>query len=444
MKQTVLTVTLLLCLGAELVCLNSSNQGDTQLPPSSDTGESKIEILEPHPDGTDGLLYSVGIAEAGELDTFVTRGLSELGDLGVVRLIAIQRAMVEMAENRLTTLEVRLTSLSLIAQSDTTQWLRKSRIVKMIATKRDGCTGIIQIMLGMPIKDNVIEEASPEDIRDDTTKLKEILEEHLKEQSLNEATSQGVEPDLEEMNKGLHSENPIARYPNWFWQPPTATAIGYASITSDSDAVLKQAVNNGIENLAKATQVRVSGLIKYCLHAFGIDKTLSVTGGVIEAIFLEETDANVREYIQEKHQLLATYRGEQGIIVLLGLDKMSNLANHATDANTTAPDWFLNLPTQPGYLYAVGLSDANQLSNKAWIEAEKNARSQLALNFEARVSALRISIEPNRTSSWSRVSEILTDVTLSGVETVSRWYDTQEDLCVVLVRAPVSETKELR
>ena len=167
-------------------------------------------------------------------------------------------------------------------------------------------------------------------------------------------------------------------------------------------------------------------------------------GGVIEAIFLEETDANVREYIQEKHQLLATYRGEQGIIVLLGLDKVPNLANHATDANTTAPDWFLNLPTQPGYLYAVGLSDANQLSNKAWIEAEKNARCQLALNFEARVSALSISVEPKRTSSWSEVSEILTDVTFSGIEIVSRWYDTQEDLCVVLVRAPVSETKELR
>ena len=152
-----------------------------------------------------------------------------------------------------------------ISQSDTTQWLRKSRIVKMIATKRGGRHSI-QIILGMPIKDNGIEESFPEDIRDDTTKLKEILEEHLNEQSLNEATSQGVEPDLEEMNKGLHSENPIVRYPNWFWQPPTAlpftTAIGYSSITSDSDAALKQAVNNGIENLVKATQVRVSGLIK--------------------------------------------------------------------------------------------------------------------------------------------------------------------------------------
>ena len=51
MKQTVLTATLLLCLGAELVCLNSSNQGGTQLPPSSDTGGSEIEILEPLPDG---------------------------------------------------------------------------------------------------------------------------------------------------------------------------------------------------------------------------------------------------------------------------------------------------------------------------------------------------------------------------------------------------------
>ena len=95
MKQTVLTVTLLLCLGAELVCLNSSNQGGAQLPPPSDTGRRTIETLDPLPDGTDGLLYSFGIAEAGGLDKFVTQGLSELGDLGVVRLIAIQRAMVE-------------------------------------------------------------------------------------------------------------------------------------------------------------------------------------------------------------------------------------------------------------------------------------------------------------------------------------------------------------
>ena len=43
---------------------------------------------------------------------------------------------------------------------------------------------------------------------------------------------------------------------------------------------------------------------------------------------------------------------------------------------------------------------------------------------------------------FSVMSEILMDVTLSGVETVSRWYDTQEDLCVVLVRAPVTKTEE--
>ena len=386
MKQTILTVTLLLYFGAELVCLNGSDQGSTQLPPPPDTREHEVEILKPLPGGTDGCLYAVGIAEVGTLDRFVTRGLSELGDLGALRLIAIQRAMVEMAYQVKSVVRGEINSLASISQSKTTDpqwWLRKSRIVKMIATKRDGRHSV-QIMLGMPIKDNVIEESFPEDISDDKTKLKKILEEHLKEQSLHEITYQRVEQDLEEMNKVLQGENPIAIYPNWFWQPPTdlpfTTAIGYSSITSDSDAVLEQAISSGIENLAKATQVRVSGLIK-ALGSDGFEINETSYGSVIEAIFLEETDANVREYIQEKHQLLATYRGEQGIIVLLGLGKVPNLANHATDANTTAPDWFLNLPTQPGYLYAVGLSDANQLSNKAWVEAEKKCPKPACVEF---------------------------------------------------------------
>lgn len=77
---------------------------------------------------------------------------------------------------------------------------------------------------------------------------------------------------------------------------------------------------------------------------------------------------------------------------------------------------------------------AGWLFKNAWSEAEKNARVDLAFRRKAVVFPRKSNEEPFSVSS--------TDVILNDIETVARWYDTAEQRCYILIRAPVPETKE--
>ena len=76
MKQTVLNLTFFLCVSAGLVFLGCGGKEVAQS--TIDPGAREVQILEPHPDGTDGFLYTVGIGNS--------RGLS------MARSMATQRS----------------------------------------------------------------------------------------------------------------------------------------------------------------------------------------------------------------------------------------------------------------------------------------------------------------------------------------------------------------
>ena len=235
-------------------------------------------------------------------------------------------------------------------------------------------------------------------------------------------------------------EKPIATYPNWFWQTPNLsflTAVGYASIdSSHPNKAQEDAIDDGIERLAKSVRVRIRAEQSFINEEF----TRKVQ---------EETDTRIKEHVRDTHKLLATYYGDGLTIVLLGLGEATNGLVGATNlftpvatASPSVPDWFLRLPSQPGYTYAPGYASganhteqpqeaAGWLSKNAWSEAEKNARVELALGRETVFHTLRESFSVSST-----------DVILNDIETVARWYAPAERGCYVLIRAPVPETKE--
>jgi len=219
-------------------------------------------------------------------------------------------------------------------------------------------------------------------------------------------------------------------YPNWFWQTPTdlpfPTAVGYSSIAPfHSDKALENAIEDGIETLAKSIRVRIHG------------ERLSKNGLQTQR-FQEETDIRVKEHVQTTHEILATYRGERLTMVLLGLGEASNLSNIVADVNPSAPDWLVEFPRQQGYIYARGQSVMNHRSKNAWSRAEYEARVNLVLNYESRVSHLVKSIDEH----FETFTRSYTDVTLNEIETVARWFDSNERICYVLVRAPITKNAD--
>ena len=196
MKQTVLNLTLFLCVGAGLIFVgcgagakrgteSTTNVGalvissapDIPTPraeSTTDPGASDVYILEPYPDGTRGMLYTIGISESQ--------------DLSIARSMAIQRARAAMAQKA----QVLVVALS----EDFQQQLRADAKVKIDAVFREVSRSIaaatligtdvvttkstvkdglysMQLMLGMPIKGN-IEDPIVEEIGQDEILVQEF------------------------------------------------------------------------------------------------------------------------------------------------------------------------------------------------------------------------------------------------------------------------------
>ena len=223
-------------------------------------------------------------------------------------------------------------------------------------------------------------------------------------------------------------ENTNIAYPHWFWQPPLdlvfPTAVGYALTGRYPEKALKRAIDDGIESVAKSIRVRIHG------------KQVSIDGQLIPR-FREEIDASVKERVKEKHERLAIYQGEKLVMVLVGLGATPNLLNHLTTIPST-PDWIETPPSQLGYTYAHGQSFMGHYPDKAWARAEHRARVNLALAIESNVSILK----KLHRGFLKIITRTHTDVTLTGIETVERWYDAQKRVCHVLLRTPFIQTKE--
>ncbi len=196
MKQTVLNLTLFLCIGMGLVLLGcgagakkgteSTTNVETLVissttnisPPSeestTDLGASDVYILEPYPDGTRGMLYTIGISESQ--------------DLSIARSMAIQRARAAMAQKA----QVLVVALSEdfqqqlradakvkidavfreVSRSIAAATLIGTDVVTTKATEKDGLYSM-QLMLGMPIKGN-IEDPIVEEIGQDEVLVQEF------------------------------------------------------------------------------------------------------------------------------------------------------------------------------------------------------------------------------------------------------------------------------
>ena len=158
MIKSVSNLALLLCVSAGLIFL----------------GCGKSNILEPFPDGKDGLLYAVGVGESR--------------DLSLAKAMATQRTRASMAlvaQAQVTALAADFqqqlgagatgqinAAFSQVSESLADQRLIKSSIIKTKVTEKDGLYSV-QMMLGMPIKDN-IEDALVKEISQDEALYQEF------------------------------------------------------------------------------------------------------------------------------------------------------------------------------------------------------------------------------------------------------------------------------
>jgi hypothetical protein len=169
MPKFVLTLTLFLFLGAGLIFLGCGGGGTKASPMAQVTNEGAhtVDLLVPYKDGTDNLIYTIGIGSSR--------------DLSIARSMAVQRARAEMALRA----KAHVAALSKDFQqqlgggenakineafSQVSEGLADETLIgtTAIATKAMQKNGLydVQIMLGMPVKSN-LDDATVREIGDD-------------------------------------------------------------------------------------------------------------------------------------------------------------------------------------------------------------------------------------------------------------------------------------
>ena len=148
------------CLGIGVVFIGCGSK--TVPPPSSGSspssgGSEEVDILEPYPDGTDGMIYTVGLGSSR--------------DLNIAKSMAEQRARAQLALETQAHVKALYedfqgqygadvdaqinTAFSQVSESLAVETLSGTRTVKTQAKKELNGLYTVQTMLGIPIKDNI-------------------------------------------------------------------------------------------------------------------------------------------------------------------------------------------------------------------------------------------------------------------------------------------------
>ena len=203
----------------------------------------------------------------------------------------------------------------------------------------------------------------------------------------------------------IRSSRQVA-YPSWFWNPPLgmATAVGFSPVYHNSELSIKEAVQDGIESLARMLSVRVIG------------ERISIGSQQAEK-FKKETSIEIQEKVSENYKILATYESTEMVIVLVGLTDVSLPESKLVSASQmTLPSWLSGSFTKKKK-YGIGSCNRRFHQENGWKSSEQSALIDLASNVEANIQQL----EKYSGAFSEKVTNTEINVQLDEVRVFSRW-----------------------
>ncbi len=93
------------------------------------------------------------------------------------------------------------------------------------------------------------------------------------------------------------------------------------------------------------------------------------------------------------------------------------------------PGWVLDIPVEPGRIYAVGSCGRTYYRDDAWRNASDNARGELAKNFQSRIRNAFLAVQSTDGANWAlnetvvQATSSATDIVMNEAQIVSMWYD---------------------
>ena len=233
----------------------------------------------------------------------------------------------------------------------------------------------------------------------------------------------------------------IYSIPRWYAEMPKVDgcrlSYGYGGIYLDETHQNEAIVKNGSANMAKNENVFIkAGWAGSQTHSQGLN-----------ASYVIEKGWHDRASVLEKNlKIVLEYRLENGIIALCAICQdeslFQGLMNQVDDnlVNISAdepPEWVNKPKSHPEYVYGIGTAQSQMKPGKAWEEAERQARADLALTLGARYDILQKTISESTGSTFQNLSETKVEIALSGVTIIRHAYSHADKTFYALAQMPV-------
>ena len=233
--------------------------------------------------------------------------------------------------------------------------------------------------------------------------------------------------------------------PRWYAEMPQLPgcrlAHAHSGVYIKADRQRKALLENGAANLAKSHSVALE-----VGWAGSQRSSHSQT-----AAYIKETAWKPHaKQLKEQLEILKEFRLEKSMLALVGvcpgqsdLDGLAallddTLVNVSTDR---PPAWVSNPLEVSGQLFGVGTAAGRTTAAKAWQEAERQARADLAMRLAAQYKVLEKNLNQNNYAHTQVISETYAKLTLRNLKVIRHAYSHNGKTFYALVRIPAASRR---
>jgi hypothetical protein len=230
--------------------------------------------------------------------------------------------------------------------------------------------------------------------------------------------------------------------PKWYASlpqlPGCELAYAHSGIYINSGSQKQAILDNGAANWAKSKHVALE---------VGWAASQKSSHSQTAAYIKEEGWKDLAKNIKEDLEILSQYRLDHSILALVGKcsENLDNEILAAMIDNTLVkvsseqpPIWVSDPLQNSGQLFGVGTAAGHTTAAKAWQEAERQARADLALRLAAQHKILEKNLVQNTYAKAHFISETRAKLTLYNVKIVRHAYSQFGQTFYALVSIPTA------
>jgi hypothetical protein len=187
--------------------------------------------------------------------------------------------------------------------------------------------------------------------------------------------------------KNYHKQNEFLELPKWFVEKPEISDVNfcyaYGAIYYDKKNEKQNLLVSAAVNIEKSKKIEIT-VIQSAHHQ---------TGKLLAKTKIKESDVEIDESrIEQDYTIVKQFKLKKGILALVAENsQFVNIRSELFSSKIVIidiqnpPEWVHTPPDEKGYIFGVGIAQDHSSPQNAWLEAEKNARADIAKQVNMKI-----------------------------------------------------------